>query len=95
MIKLFERVLRAKLVDYIVAQDIINHDQHGFRAGRSCLTQLLHHIEDIMEDLNADANADILYIDFGSKAFDKVDHAILLKKLHMYGIRGNAYRLNS
>ena len=91
LIKMFERVIRAKLVDYIVAQDIINHDQHGFRAGRSCLTQLLHHVEDIMEDLNADSNADILYLDF-SKAFDKVDHAILLKKLRLYGIHGKAYR---
>ena len=91
LIKMFERVVRAKLVDYIVAQDIINHDQHGFQAGRSCLTQLLHHVQDIMDDLDGDENADILYLDF-SKAFDKVDHAILLKKLHMYGIQGNAHR---
>ena len=52
LIKMFERVVRAKLVDYIVAQDIINHDQHGFQAGRSCLTQLLHHVQDIMDDLD-------------------------------------------
>ena len=91
LIKMFERVVRAKLVDYIVAQDIINHDQHGFQAGRSCLTQLLHHVQDIMDDLDSDENADILYLDF-SKAFDKVDHAILLKKLHKYGIQGNAHR---
>ena len=91
LIKMFERVVRAKLVDYIVAQDIINHAQHGFQAGRSCLTQLLHHVQDIMDDLDGDENADILYLDF-NKTFDKVDHAILLKKLHMYGIQGNAHR---
>jgi hypothetical protein len=91
LIKMFERVFRAKLVDYIEAQDIINDDQHGFRAGRSCLTQLLHHMEDILNDLNADENADILYLDF-SKAFNKVDHAILLKKLNLYGIQGKVHR---
>ena len=42
-----------------------------------------------MCDLNADENADILYLDF-SKAFDKVDHAMLLKKLDLYGIQGKA-----
>ena len=90
LIKLFERVLRAKLVDFIEAKDIIHHDQHGFQARKSCLTQLLHHVEDIMNDLNADENADVLYLDF-SKAFDKVDHAMLLKKLHLYGIQGKTY----
>ena len=91
LIKMFERVFRAKLVDFIESKDIINQDQHGFRAGRSCLTQLLHHVEDIMCDLNADENADILYLDF-SKAFDKVDHAILLKKLNLYGIQGKVHQ---
>ena len=91
LIKMFERVFRAKLDDYIEAQNIINDDQHGFRTGRSCLTQLLHHVEDILNDLNADVNADILYLDF-SKAFDKVDHAILLKKLNLYGIQGKVHR---
>ena len=90
LIKVFERVLRAKLVQYIEKNKLINENQHGFRAGRSCLTQLLNHIEDIMCDLNSDYNADVLYLDF-SKAFDKVDHKILHKKLHLNGIRGNVY----
>ena len=82
-------VFGAKLVNFI-----INHDQHGFQAGRSCLTRLLPHVEDIMCDLNADENADILYLDF-SKAFDKVDHAMLLKKLDLYGIQGKGHWLSN
>ena len=43
-----------------------------------------------MCDLNLDRNADVMYLDF-SKAFDKVDHNILLKKLQSFGIHGKLY----
>ena len=78
------------MVSFLERNNMFNPDQHGFQKGKNCLTQLLHHIEDIICDLNLDKNADVLYLDF-SKAFDKVDHKILLKKIQAFGIRGKLY----
>ena len=65
----------------------MNPNQHGFRSGRSCLSQLLEHHNKILEDLEKPNNVDVIYIDF-AKAFDKVDHDILLNKLNKIGING-------
>ena len=88
IIKIFERIVRKKLVEYCVANNIIVAQQYGFCSGKSCTTQLLSHFEKILEILDNNANADVIYLDF-SKAFDKVDHEILLKKLKAFGISGN------
>merc|ERR1712055_1149839 len=55
--------------------------------GRSCLTQLLLHIDLVLNNMLDNKDTDVIYLDF-AKAFDKVDHQILLKKLHGYGVRG-------
>ena len=65
--------------------NLICSKQHGFRSGRSCLTQLLHHIDDVLEALANNSDFDSIYLDY-AKAFDKVDHKLLLKKLRLYGI---------
>merc|ERR1712237_229046 len=62
--------------------------QHGFRALRSTLTQLLAHWDSILDNLIAGApGVDSVYLDF-AKAFDKVDHGVLLHKLRAFGIGG-------
>ena len=48
LIKIFERVLRTKIVAYLERNKIICRNQHGFRRGRSCLTQLLYHVDLIL-----------------------------------------------
>ena len=58
----------------------MNAKQHGFRSGRSCLSMLLEHQNKIFEELEKSNNVDVIYLDF-PKAFDKVDHSILLNKL--------------
>ena len=61
--------------------------QYGFRPGRSCEHALLNAQNTILSSLNKKEVALLLLIDF-SKAFDMVDHEILLNKLYHYGVRG-------
>ena len=58
----------------------MNPKQHGFRSGRSCLSLLLEHQNKISDELEKSNNVYVIYLDF-AKAFDKVDHGILLNKL--------------
>ena len=72
---------------YLNDNNLFNPTQHGFRQGRSCLSQLLSHYDSILSKLEEGKEVDVIYLDF-SKAFDKVDHEILLSKLKSIGIRG-------
>ena len=47
LVKIFEKIIRSRLFDYIVEHKLMNPNQHGFRAGRSCLSQLLQHQDQI------------------------------------------------
>ena len=87
IIKVFERVVRNKLVAYLEENNLISENQHGFRKGRSCLSELLAHYEDILLNANSGNGTDTVYLDF-AKAFDKVIHGLLLKKLEKVGIKG-------
>ena len=72
---------------YLEENRILSCNQHGFRKGCSCLSELLSHFNHLYENLSESLDSDTIYLDF-SKAFDKVDHALLIKKLRLYGIQG-------
>ena len=91
VIKIFERVIRKNLVKYLEENQLLSKTQHGFRKGRSCLTQLLKHYDSILNNYLNNAETDIIYLDF-AKAFDKVDHNLLLKKMRHFGIKGKVYK---
>ena len=81
LIKVFERVVRRSLVAHIDKLGLLPDGQHGSRARRSTLTQLLAHWDNILEGLEEHGvGVDCVYLDF-SKAFDKVETGVLLHKL--------------
>ena len=86
IIKVFERVMRKSLVKHLEENRLMAEGQHGFRSLRSTLTQLLGHFDAILTALESGASGyDAIYLDF-SKAFDKVDHGVLLHKLRQLGV---------
>ena len=80
IVKTFERLMRKSLVQHLEEKELLNEGQHGFRSNRSTLTQLLEYYETIMEMSEAHTIVDAIYLDY-AKAFDKVPHAILMRKL--------------
>ena len=66
-------------------------EQHGFVRNRSTLTNLFLYTQYLFESMDCKTQIDSVYTDF-KKAFDKVDHLILLKKLSFNGIKGNLLR---
>ena len=91
LIKIFEKVIRKYIIAYIEENCLFNDSQHGFRSGRSCLSQLLAHYDLITSLLESGHNVDVVYLDF-AKAFDKVDFNITLSKLHSIGITGRLHK---
>ena len=72
-------------------QDLMNSSQHGFREGRSTITMLLAYYDSILSMVEEGEYVHAIYLDF-AKAFDKVDHHILLTKCDAYGIKGKILR---
>jgi ribonuclease P/MRP protein subunit RPP40 len=89
--KCLERILRKLLQDFLEYNDLFTTSQHGFRSGRSCLTQLLDHYDRVISALESGANCDVVYLDY-AKAFDKVDIGILMERMKTKGISGKIGR---
>ena len=79
--------MRSHIVNYLEDNNLLNVSQHGFRSGRSCLSQLIAHYDKILALLDEGMNVDVVYLDF-AKAFDKLDFNITLSKLSNLGING-------
>ena len=87
IMKIFERVIKKEIMKHLTENEMFNKGQHGFVPGRSTQTQLLSHFNDIFDTLAEGKRLDTVYLDF-AKAFDKVDHEILLEKVKKHKISG-------
>lgn len=90
--KIFERLLHSRLLKYLTDKNIITDSQFGFRKKYSTELALAYTLDRITTEIDQKNHVIGLFLDF-KKAFDTVNHQILLRKLHHYGIRGNENRL--
>ena len=89
--KILEKLMYARVIDFIKKYKILYENQYGFQKGLStefAINSLLNNIVECLE--NKEVGFCIL-LDF-AKAFDTVNHEILLDKLDYYGIRGTAHK---
>ena len=85
--KILESIIKDNIVSHLEKFSLIRDSQHGFRKGRSSLSNLLDFLETVSQYLDEGQPVDLVYLDF-VKAFDKVPFARLFKKLTSHGIGG-------
>ena len=90
--KIFEKMIYCRLYSFFVSKGILHDKQFGFRKSHSTSHALNYSIHHIKAALKKGDHVLGICIDL-SKAFDTIDHKILLHKLDVYGIRGNAHSL--
>ena len=94
--KTLELILVSSTNKHLALDSILADCQHGFRSQRSCQTQWVQFVHDIISNLHGAVNrrhkqTDLIIMDF-AKAFDKVPHRRLLHKLEYYGIRRSTHK---
>ena len=83
-------MITSNVLKHLERYDILTDCQHGFRAKRSCETELLTLAQELLAGLDKKHQHDLIILYF-SKAFDRVPHQRLMRKLAHYGTRGITY----
>jgi len=86
--KLMERVITVKITDFLLQNNLLSDNQHGFLRHRSTCTNLLQCMNDWSLNIELGCQTVVVYVDF-AKAFDTVCHSKLMYKLYSCGIRGS------
>ena len=89
--KIFEKIIYRQLYDYLQDNSLLNTYQSGFRSMHSTLTALLETTNNWSINIDNGLLNGVLFIDL-KKAFDTIDHEIILRKLANYGVDQSALR---
>ena len=88
--KILEKIFYNRLVKFISKNNVIYESQYGFRQKHSTNLALMEMIENISTSFDKNMLTTGIFIDL-KKAFDTINHSILLQKLTMYGVRGISF----
>ncbi|CAH1978922.1 unnamed protein product [Acanthoscelides obtectus] len=90
--KVFEKVLSTRLIRYLTKFKILSENQYGFTEGKATSDAITKIVNQIHQNIDNRIPSICIFVDL-KKAFDTVNHKLLLEALERIGFRGNAYSL--
>ena len=90
--KIFESVLLKRMLGFSEKCKLLSLNQFGFRPKKSCIHAIAKITEYIRDSIDRKETGQACFVDL-SKAFDTIDHSILLRKLEINGFRGKIFNL--
>ena len=90
--KIYEKILHNRLMNFLIKNDVISKNQYGFMMNKGTKDVIAYLTDYVFKKLDNRQCTAAVMLDF-SKAFDTVQHAKLLEKLELYGIRGKPLEL--